>query len=184
MIRTLSILFAAITIFSSCNKETLINHNNSVKLEFSNDTIMFDTIFTSIGSITKELMVYNNNNFDITTDIKLSGSSEGHFRMNVDGESGNDQKDILIRAKDSIFIFLEVTIDPNQQNNPYLVSDSITFSALSNDRTVKLIAYGQDAYFHTANKTGYIINGNDTTIFPYHKNLPFRHFINYLFYCF
>ena len=27
--------------------------NNSAKLHFSNDTIKFDTVFTSIGSITK-----------------------------------------------------------------------------------------------------------------------------------
>jgi len=169
MIRNFFILFSIIIIFSTCIQENLINNSNSLNLQFSNDTIMFDTIFTSIGSTTKELMVYNNNNFDITANIKISGSSEGHFRMNIDGEPGNNQKEVLIRAKDSIFIFLEVTIDPNQQNTPYLVSDSIIFSVGENNRTVKLIAYGQDAYFHTANKTGYIINGNDTTLFPYHE---------------
>ncbi|MEJ6749304.1 MAG: hypothetical protein QNK60_05185, partial [Flavobacteriales bacterium] len=71
----------------SCKKENLQTEETAT-LQFSNDTIIFDTIFSSIGSVTKQLMVYNNNNFDISTNVRLSGDTEGNFRMNVDGESG------------------------------------------------------------------------------------------------
>ena len=61
------ILPILLLIFSySCKKEN-IQSNENASLHFSNDTIIFDTIFTSIGSITHQLTVYNNNNFDVIT---------------------------------------------------------------------------------------------------------------------
>ena len=161
-------IFLILLLSYSCKKED-IGTNITASLEFSEDTIMFDTIFTSIGSITKQLMVYNRNDFDIMTNIDLKGYSEGHFRMNVDGSSVEQINNVLIRSQDSIFIFIEVTIDPSNTNTPYLVSDSILFTTGNTIQDVDLLAYGQDAYFHTANQDGYIINGDDTTRFPYHQ---------------
>ena len=152
----------------SCKKENLPS-DGSATLQFSNDTIIFDTIFSSVGSVTKQLIVYNNNDYDITTNVKLGGASEGNFRINVDGESGNNIQNVTIAANDSMFVFLEVTIDPNNTNTPYLVSDSIIFTTGNKTQDVDLIAYGQDAYFHTANTYGDIINGNDTSRFFYHQ---------------
>ena len=151
----------------SCKKENLQTEETAT-LQFSNDTIIFDTIFSSIGSVTKQLMVYNNNNFDISTNVRLTGDTEGNFRMNVDGESGNNIQNVKILANDSMFVFVEVTIDPTNTNTPYLVSDSIIFTTGSKIQDVDLIAYGQDAYFHTANTYGDIINGEDTSRFFYH----------------
>ena len=152
----------------SCKKEQ-IPTDGSATLQFANDTIIFDTIFSSVGSVTKQLMVYNNNDYDITTNIRLGGNSAGNFRMNVDGESGNNIQNVKISANDSMFMFLEVTIDPNNTNTPYLVSDSIIFTTGNKTQDVDLIAYGQDAYFHTANTYGDIINGEDTSRFFYHQ---------------
>ena len=157
-----------IILSNSCKKENIYS-NESAYLNFSNDTILFDTIFSSVGSTTFQLTVYNNNNFDITTNLRLSGNTEGNFRMNVDGESGNNIEQITISANDSMFVFLELTIDPTNTNTPYLVSESILFNTGNIQQDVNLIAYGQDAYFHTANTFGEIINGNDTSKFYYHK---------------
>ena len=107
--------------------------------------------------------MYNNNNFDVTTNVRLSGNTEGNFRMNVDGESGNNVKNVTITANDSIFVFLEVTIDPTNTNTPYLVSDSIIFTTGNNHQDVDLIAYGQGALFYT-NAYGEIIEEEDTII--------------------
>lgn len=152
----------------SCKKENLQTEETAT-LQFSNDTIIFDTIFSSIGSVTKQLMVYNNNNFDISTNVRLSGDTEGNFRMNVDGESGNNIQNVKILANDSMFVFVEVTIDPTNTNTPYLVSDSIIFTTGIKIQDVDLVAFGQDAYFHTANTYGDIINGEDTSRFFYHQ---------------
>ena len=95
-------------IFFSCTDEEVMNSN--VKLQFSADTITFDTVFASVGSITKTLTIYNNNNFDVSSNIKLKGLSAANFRMNIDGTPGNTQNNILIPRNDSIFIFIDYTI--------------------------------------------------------------------------
>ena len=152
----------------SCKKENLPS-DRSATLQFSNDTIIFDTIFSSVGSITKQLMVYNNNDYDITTNVRLGSNSEAYFKINVDGENGKNIQNIKISAHDSMFVFLEVIINPNNTNNPYLVSDSIVFTTGNKTQNIDLIAYGQDAYFHTANTYGDIIDGEDTSRFFYHQ---------------
>ena len=145
-----------------------MDSDQSATLHFSTDTITFDTIFASIGSITKTLTVYNRNNFDVKSNIALLGNSAANFRMNIDGIAGNSQTNIEIPAKDSIFIFLEVTIDPSSSNTPYILSDSLVFTTGTKKQDVDVLAWGQDAYFHTANTYGDIINGSDTTRFYYH----------------
>lgn len=157
-----------ITILLFACKKDIIENDQSAILHFSTDTITFDTIFTSIGSITKTLTVYNRNNFDVKSNITLLGNSVANFRMNIDGIAGNSQTNIEIPAKDSIFIFLEVTIDPSSSNTPYILSDSLVFTTGTKKQDVDLVAWGQDAYFHTANAYGDIINGTDTNRFYYH----------------
>ncbi len=39
-------------IFSACRKEDAISDNPNLKLEFSTDSVIFDTVFTSLGSAT------------------------------------------------------------------------------------------------------------------------------------
>ena len=53
-----------VTILFACKKDILEN-NQSATLHFSTDTITFDTVFASIGSITKTLTVYNHNSFNV-----------------------------------------------------------------------------------------------------------------------
>ena len=89
--RTIALTTLIITILFSCEKNEIDNTINNASLHFSTDTITFDTIFASIGSITKTLTVYNYNEFDVTTNINLRGESAAHFRMNIDGVSGNNQ---------------------------------------------------------------------------------------------
>jgi len=154
-------------IFFSCTEEEVMNSN--VKLEFSADTITFDTVFASVGSITKTLTIYNNNNFDVSSNIKLKGLSSANFRMNIDGTPGNTQNNILIPKNDSIFIFIEVTINPSLNTTPYILSDSLIFESGNSTQSVMLVAWGQDAVFHTPNTFGEIIDGLDTTKIYYHQ---------------
>lgn len=152
----------------------------NIKLSFHSDTIIedkntihFDTIITSIGSITKELRVYNHNNADVFTTINLRGLSSGNFRMNIDGDTVKSyKKDVKIPANDSIFIFIELTIDPNinvSANQPFILEDSIEFNTGNTVQIVKLIAYGQNAYFHIPDTYGKFIINNDTIKIHYSK---------------
>ena len=135
-----------ITILFACKKDVL-ESNQSATLHFSNDTIIFDTAFHSIGTPTQTLTIYNRNNFTVLTDISLKLISGGSFRMNVDGVAGNNHIAIEIPAKDSIFIFLEVT--PNQNSsNDFLLTSNIEFTTGTKKQDVKLVSPARNANFH------------------------------------
>jgi hypothetical protein len=151
ILRILILLTPALVIFlaSGCRKDKFLT-DSSAKLSFSNDTIIFDTVFTSVGSVTQHFKIYNNNRQKILVSrIYLAGSAGTMYRMNVDGVPGRSFSDIELDAGDSLYIFVEATIDPNNQNTPLLVTDSIIFITNGNQQDVDLVAWGQDAYFHT-----------------------------------
>ncbi|MEG2178825.1 MAG: hypothetical protein RRY15_08130, partial [Bacteroidales bacterium] len=97
-------------------------------LSFSTDSVKFDTLFTETGSATYRLMIYNRNAKPIRiSTIKLAGGENSYFYLNVDGMQGREFKEIEMRSKDSIFVFIEVKINPNNAQTPFLIKDSLLF---------------------------------------------------------
>lgn len=147
----LKYLFFVVTIgmtlqLSSCKKPLLFSKGN---LTFSADTVVFDTVFTTIGSTTKQFKFYNNSNRTLQVEtIELMGGENSPFRINVDGVSGTNFAPLEIEKNDSLFVFVEVTLDPNNATNPMVIEDSIRFRTNGVDQYVLLVAWGQDAYFH------------------------------------
>ena len=135
------------TLLFACKKDIMEN-DQSATLHFSNDTIIFDTAFHSIGTPTQTLTIYNRNNFTVLTDISLNLINGGSFRMNVDGVAGNKHNAIEIPAKDSIFIFLEVTPNLNNSSNDFLLTSNIEFTTGTKKQDVKLVSPGRNANFH------------------------------------
>lgn len=123
--------------------------NPGFRLSFSADTVVFDTVFTTIGSATRSIKIYNRNSEDIEIQsIKLAGGSSSSYRINVDGVQGPSVSNVAIRAKDSLYLFVEVTVDPTLRNSPVFVPDSVVFSTNGNVQDVKLVAWGQDVHLH------------------------------------
>ena len=127
----------------SC-REGIISSDPTLKLRFSHDTLLFDTVFTTIGSSTKRVMVYNPNKNAVS--IQQVSMREGkHFHINLDGENNMDQlRNITVRGGDSLFMFVRVYIDPLNEDNPVLVDDDIAFSVNGNTQKINLQAYGQN----------------------------------------
>jgi hypothetical protein len=116
-------------------------------------TITFDTVFTSIGSVTRHFLVHNTSNKELTIkSIYLAGGNQSFYSINVNGVPGSSFKDVMIAPKDSIFVFVKVNINPQNLNNPFLVTDSIVFLTGSREQNVKLLAYGQDARYIIADQ--------------------------------
>lgn len=131
---------------SSCRKDfdTIPSFG---KLTFSKDTIFLDTVFTNIGSSTYNLKVYNKSNNAITIpSISLENKNASNYRISVDGIAGRTFYNIDILAKDSIFIFVETTIDYTLVSNP-LYTDKIIFDTGNNQQDVDLVTLVQDATF-------------------------------------
>lgn len=133
---------------TSCRKDDFIT-DSSAKLEFSRDTVLFDTIFTTLGSTTQAFKVYNTHDQRIKiSQIFLGSGTDSRYRLNVDGVSAAEHTDVEVGPNDSMYVFVEVTLDPNNSNQPLVVEDEITFLTNGNTQDVKLLAWGQDACFH------------------------------------
>ncbi|MFW5805372.1 MAG: choice-of-anchor Q domain-containing protein [Bacteroidales bacterium] len=150
------ILGAGIVFFSACDMGQFTTDPGD-KLNFSRDTVQFDTIFTSIGSTTKYFTVINPHEKALKIDkIALARGKQSVFRLNIDGYQSTTLTDVEISPNDSLFIFVEVTIDPNA--NDMVEKDSVMFQVNGNNQDVKLVAFGQNVH---------LINGetisNDTT---------------------
>ena len=138
--------------FLSCQHDERITDSPSARLEFSTDTVKFDTIFTTIGSTTRFFMVYNPNKEAVRTTVSIADN--GYYRLNIDGVAANSFDNLEIRGNDSAFIFVEVTVDPQNSNSPVVVLDSIQFSTNGNLQDVKLMAYGQDVHLYNDSLIG------------------------------
>lgn len=145
MQRIIFILFSIVFVFLfSCKKDNFLLTG---QLSFSVDTLMFDTVFTTIGSTTASFTAYNPMDADIKLkSIRLGGINNANFRLNIDGISSKEVKDVIIPAKDSIYIFVEVTVNPTNQNSPMVLLDSVVFQMESSMQDVKLVAWGQDVH--------------------------------------
>lgn len=143
----LVVVMAALT--TQCRKNSFTDDSSAV-LEFSMDTVLFDTVFNTVGSTTATLKVYNRNNQGVRTNISLTGGSQSQYRLNVNGLPGDEFTEVEIYGQDSIFIFVEVTVDPSDSLHPF-VEDIIRFNTNGNEQKVNLLAWGWDAIFYTPN---------------------------------
>lgn len=129
-----------------CEKEGFVTDDGGVKLAFSTDTLTFDTVFTTIGTTTRMVTVYNrtSENLRLST-VTLAGGTASRFRMNVDGDTSLTVRNIEIEAGDSIFIFVQANINPSDATTPFLVEDAIVFG---NGQRLVLTAWGRNAVYH------------------------------------
>ena len=140
---------------------------SSGNLEFSRDTVYLDTVFSNIGSSTYRLKVYNRSNKDITIPTIKLAKSDSKYRMMIDGMQGVDGKtfnNVELLAKDSLFVFIETTIDYNEFSGPdaqFLYTDQIQFDAGNNLQTVALVTLVKDAYFIYPNRVNGVYEAVD-----------------------
>jgi len=124
---SLLLLLVVGLIFTTCRKDNLLTDMDA-KLSFSLDTLTFDTVFTQIGSTTLSFKVFNKNNQRLRISVvKLAGGAASQFRMNVDGFATTLASDVEIAAKDSMHVFVEVTVDPGVIDLPFVIEDRILF---------------------------------------------------------
>jgi hypothetical protein len=149
----------------SCKKESFIT-SGTASLATSSDSLHFDTVFTTTGSITKFFRIYNNNNQKLRLNsVSLLGGDASFFNINVDGTQGPEVTNIEMDANDSIYVFVTVKIDPTAAELPFVIQDSIRIEYNGNERWVQLDAWGQNANFMRSR----VIKGNVTwtNIIPY-----------------
>lgn len=143
-----NLLFSVLTYFLlfSCQKQSNLNGNSY--LFFSTDTLSFDTVFTTVGSVTQQIKIINNNNQPINiSSISLAGGSGSPFTINIDGTPGPSASSLSIQANDSLYIFVNVLVPSGGKPNPFLLQDSIRVSYNGLEQYIQLTAWGQNAHF-------------------------------------
>lgn len=120
----------------------------NASLSITGDSLKFDTVFTSTGSITQYFTIVNPNKQKIQlSSVKLMGGTSSAFKINADGIAGPTINNIEIEASDSIYVFVLVTINPNTANLPFVINDSIQINWNGNTFYKQLEAWGQNAHF-------------------------------------
>jgi hypothetical protein len=131
----------------SCRKNSFITGKNAVVL-FSADTLFFDTVFVSTGSVTQSVKIINGNDQKLhLSGVRLMGGSQSYFSINIDGSPGPIQNNVDLAAGDSLYVFVAVQINPGSANLPFVVQDSIQISFNGNQQYIQLQAWGQNAHF-------------------------------------
>ena len=132
-VRRFMVLTGVLCVLLSACQSEILTDDPANKLSFSHDTVLFDTVFTSMGSSTKRVMVYNPNKKALLID-RVEISRGKSFYINLDGENQMENlRDITVRGGDSLFLFVRAQIDPLDSNSPVLVEDTLSFY-LNNQR--------------------------------------------------
>jgi hypothetical protein len=139
-------LFLLFLSTSSCTKTQILNNGGSIR--FSADTLLFDTVFTSVGSATYKIKIYNNQNQPIVlSSVRLEQGTNSYFKLNVNGIAGAEVKQQELAPKDSMYIYSTVKIDPTSATNPFIISDKLIATLNGKDFSVPIIAFGQNARY-------------------------------------
>lgn len=159
--RVLLLISVSFVLFllSNCREEQVFSNSPGEQPQFSVDTLMFDTVFTERGSITRYIRVYNRHDNAMRIErVYLEEAENSRFRINVDGTQGPEVNNLEIAPGDSAYVFVEVTIDPNEpvSSSPFVIEEQLVFSTNEQDRKVLLQAWGQNANYVP------LVNGNNS----------------------
>lgn len=148
------VLFLLLALFISCDDYDSFTTDRSATLTFSRDTLLFDTLLTTVPSSTLTLAVYNRGDKGLRiSEVWLEQGAGSPFRINIDGQdmsrtSTNRVEDFEVRRRDSIIVRAEVTLPEFKSDDPREVKDALVFRLESGiEKRVPLIVVGRDAFF-------------------------------------
>ncbi|NML67180.1 hypothetical protein HHL22_18400 [Hymenobacter sp. RP-2-7] len=121
-------------------------------LEFSADTVKFDTVFTTLRTVTKRLWVYNRNPKAVSIDlISLDNPSTSPYTLLINGDLKQTATSVQVRGQDSLLILVRAQLKDNGQNGlakAYVQQDYLNFSTNGQQQRVLLRSFGQNIYLH------------------------------------
>jgi hypothetical protein len=135
-------------VWTGCRRESY-STDPADRLEASADTLLFDTVFASVGSITLPVRILNPHEEGIRIDrIFLASGAQSAYRINADGIPGPEISGLELSGGDSLWVFVEVTVDPDDSTLPFVVEDELLVEYNGNVLGVQLVTWGRNAHFH------------------------------------
>ena len=125
----------------SCRRENLAG---SGPVQFSEDTISFDTLFTTFQSPTQRLQFYNTSRGKLKLEsISILGGGGSDFSIIVDGVESQSVSDYELNSGDSAIIFIKLrSVEKDKFSRDYL-----QFVSGNSVQVVVLQAFLLDAFF-------------------------------------
>ena len=158
---TLLSIFWLLLLTISCNRDEISFDAPSQELRFNRDTIFCDTVYHQVRSETYAVKVYNNEDKDVMIPrINLEKGAASLYKINVDGKPGYDFRDVPLRKKDSLFIFVEIA--PTASGPEAIAEDRILFTSPAGQQHVNLFSVVQDAEFFIQTPTNQNIITSNT----------------------
>ena len=162
MKRLFFFLMTIAALLAACTDNDSFSTAVGNRLSFSEDTVSFDTLFSTVPSATQTFWVRNQSSDGIRIQtVRLERGTQSGYRVNVDGTYldpvGNDFE---VRKGDSILVFVEVTTRENHAQEPQLLEDNIIFTLQNGQQQrVNLRTYSWDAQ-----KINNLVISHDTII--------------------
>jgi len=152
MKRIFYFLLLTMALCVACADDDTFSTDSRLRLEFSDDTLSLDTVFSRTPTSTYTFWVYNRHDKALRlSSVRLSRRNQTGFRVNVDGQYldnalGSQVSNIEIRHSDSILVFVELTSPEMSQLEPQLIEDDLVFTLESGlEQRVNLRAWTWDA---------------------------------------
>ncbi|RZK43630.1 MAG: hypothetical protein EOO57_00070 [Hymenobacter sp.] len=121
-------------------------------LEFSADTVKFDTVFTTLRTVTKRLWVYNRNPKGVNVDlVNLDQPTTSPYTLIINGDLKQTATNLFIRGQDSLLILVRAKLNDNGLTGAakaYVVAEKLNFRTNGQDQHVVLRSFGQNIYLH------------------------------------
>ena len=96
--------FIAVIVISSCRNDFDFESSTG-SLEFSQDTVFLDTVFSTIGSSTRTFKVYNRSDENIVIPtVGLRRGIDSKYRLSVDGVPGKVFEDVEVLSLLDIYM--------------------------------------------------------------------------------
>ena len=142
------LLLGCIIALFSCEDEVVTVNEGS--LDFSSDTVKFDSIFVNFLSPSERLIVTNNSGKNIEINrIWLEAEESTEFATIIDGRLTNDISDLILRDGDSLLIFVNVQSELRDD----FTEEFLAFQIGSEVQRVLLRAKVLDAYLFRSRAT-------------------------------
>lgn len=151
LVQLASALFCCTLLFG-CSDGDDFTTSPTATLTFSTDSVVMDTVFSTIGSRTYDFWVFNRSRSGVRLqNVRLRQGNQTGFRVNVDGSyldntTGSVVGDLEVREGDSIRVFVELTAPENGKMDPQQLNDELVFRLESGvEQSVVLQGYAWDA---------------------------------------
>lgn len=114
---------------------------------FSEDAIVFDTVFTALPTVTHRFHVRNPNKNAVQIKSIRLGDAASPYSIIVSGRPLEAAQNIQLRGGDSLLVLVRINIPARDSIQPYVLYDSLQFEMQDTVPNIKLLAWGQDAVF-------------------------------------